>query len=30
MLLRRIARPLFASWFLSEGVDALRRPARPR
>ena len=24
---RRIARPLFASWFLSEGVDALRRPA---
>lgn len=27
MLLRRIARPLFASWFLSEGVDALRRPA---
>jgi len=27
MLLRRIARPLFASWFLAEGVDALRRPA---
>ncbi|MEN1976837.1 MULTISPECIES: DoxX family protein [unclassified Cellulomonas] len=27
MLLRRIARPLFASWFLSEGVDALRRPS---
>ncbi len=27
MLLRRIARPLFASWFLSQGVDALRRPA---
>lgn len=27
MLLRRIARPLFASWFLSEGTDALRRPA---
>jgi len=26
MLLRRIARPLFASWFLSEGVDALRHP----
>lgn len=27
MLLRRIARPLFASWFLSQGVDALRHPA---
>ncbi|GEL45118.1 hypothetical protein CHO01_02340 [Cellulomonas hominis] len=27
MLLRRIARPLFASWFLGEGVDALRHPA---
>jgi len=27
VLLRRIARPLFASWFLSEGVDALRSPA---
>ncbi|MFF1528444.1 DoxX family protein [Cellulomonas sp. NPDC058312] len=27
MLLRRIARPLFASWFLTQGVDALRRPA---
>ncbi|WP_444662531.1 DoxX family protein [Cellulomonas sp. CW35] len=27
MLLRRIARPLFASWFLTEGVDALRSPA---
>ncbi|GEL95479.1 DoxX family membrane protein [Cellulomonas composti] len=27
MLLRRIARPLFASWFVSEGLDALRRPA---
>ncbi|MBT0995429.1 DoxX family membrane protein [Cellulomonas sp. DKR-3] len=27
MLLRRIARPLFASWFVSEGMDALRRPA---
>lgn len=26
MLLRRIARPLFASWFLAEGVDALRHP----
>ncbi len=27
MLLRRIARPLFASWFVAEGVDALRHPA---
>ncbi len=27
MLLRRIARPMFASWFLTEGVDALRHPA---
>jgi uncharacterized membrane protein YphA (DoxX/SURF4 family) len=26
MLLRRIARPLFASWFVSEGWDAARRP----
>ena len=26
MLVRRIARPLFASWFVSEGLDALRRP----
>lgn len=26
MLLRRIARPLFASWFLSQGVDAVRHP----
>lgn len=26
MLLRRIARPLFASWFASEGIDVLRRP----
>jgi uncharacterized membrane protein YphA (DoxX/SURF4 family) len=26
MLLRRIARPLFASWFISEGWDAARRP----
>lgn len=26
MLVRRIARPLFAAWFLSEGLDALRRP----
>ncbi|CAM5791732.1 DoxX family membrane protein [Cellulomonas persica] len=27
MLLRRIARPLFATWFVSEGLDALRHPA---
>lgn len=27
MLLRRIARPLFASWFVAEGWDAVRRPA---
>ncbi len=27
MLLRRIARPLFASWFVSQGVDALRHPS---
>lgn len=27
MLVRRIARALFASWFLAEGLDALRRPA---
>ncbi len=26
MLLRRIARPLFASWFLTEGIDTVRRP----
>ncbi|HEX7806044.1 MAG TPA: DoxX family protein, partial [Cellulomonas sp.] len=26
MLLRHIARPLFASWFVSEGYDAARRP----
>lgn len=26
MLVRRIARPLFAAWFLSEGWDAFRRP----
>jgi uncharacterized membrane protein YphA (DoxX/SURF4 family) len=24
---RRIARPLFASWFVSEGIDVLRHPA---
>lgn len=28
MLLRRIARPLFASWFVAEGVDAVRHPVR--
>lgn len=27
MLLRRIARPLLASWFVTEGVDAVRSPA---
>lgn len=27
MLLRHIARPLFASWFVAEGLDALRHPA---
>ncbi|TQL01149.1 DoxX family membrane protein [Cellulomonas sp. SLBN-39] len=27
MLLRRVARPLFASWFLTQGLDALRHPA---
>jgi uncharacterized membrane protein YphA (DoxX/SURF4 family) len=27
VLLRLIARPLFASWFVAEGVDALRHPA---
>ncbi len=27
MLSRRIARPLLATWFLAEGVDAVRRPA---
>jgi len=26
VLLRRIARPLFASWFVSQGLDALRHP----
>ncbi|MCU1432194.1 MAG: DoxX family protein [Actinotalea sp.] len=26
MLTRRIARPLLAAWFVSEGLDALRRP----
>lgn len=28
VLLRPIARPLFASWFVVEGVDAVRHPAR--
>ena len=27
MLLRRTARPLLASWFLYDGIDAARRPA---
>ena len=27
MLVRRIARPLLATWFVGEGVDAVRRPA---
>ncbi|MBN9376137.1 MAG: DoxX family protein, partial [Cellulomonas sp.] len=27
MLLRPFARPLFASWFVAEGIDALRHPA---
>jgi uncharacterized membrane protein YphA (DoxX/SURF4 family) len=27
VLLRRIARPLFASWFVVEGVDAVRHPS---
>lgn len=26
MLVRRIARPLFATWFVTEGLDAVRRP----
>ncbi|WP_188037587.1 DoxX family membrane protein, partial [Actinotalea sp. JY-7885] len=26
MMVRRIARPLFAAWFVSEGLDAARRP----
>ena len=28
MLLRRIARPLLASWFVTEGLDAVRVPSR--
>ena len=27
MLLRRIARPLFTSWFVAEAVDAIRHPS---
>ena len=27
MLVRRIARPLFAAWFITEGLDAVRTPA---
>ncbi|HEY8718433.1 DoxX family protein [Pengzhenrongella sp.] len=27
MLLRRIARPLMSTWFVSEGLDAVRSPA---
>ncbi|WP_421732918.1 DoxX family protein [Cellulomonas sp.] len=27
MLLRRLARPLFASWFVTEGLDVVRHPA---
>ena len=27
MLLRKIARPMFATWFISEGLDAVRHPA---
>ena len=27
MLLRRVARPMFASWFRGEGLDAVRHPA---
>lgn len=27
MLVRRIARPMLAAWFVSEGAEALRRPA---
>ena len=26
MLLRRVARPLFASWFVVEAVDQIRHP----
>jgi uncharacterized membrane protein YphA (DoxX/SURF4 family) len=27
VLLRRVARPLFATWFVAEGVDVVRHPA---
>ncbi|WP_426594869.1 DoxX family protein [Cellulomonas sp. McL0617] len=27
MLLRRVARPLFASWFVAEGLDVVRHPS---
>jgi len=27
VLLRRIARPLFATWFITEGLDVVRHPA---
>lgn len=27
MLVRRVARPMFAAWFVVEGLDAARRPA---
>jgi hypothetical protein len=27
VLLRRLARPLFASWFVTEGLDVVRHPA---
>ncbi|WP_028048913.1 hypothetical protein [Cellulomonas sp. URHD0024] len=27
MLLRRVVRPLFASWFVSEGLDVVRHPS---
>lgn len=27
MLIRRIARPLLATWFVTEGIDAVRHPA---
>ena len=27
MLLRRVARPLFSSWFVSEGLDVVRHPS---
>ncbi|WP_187138358.1 DoxX family protein [Cellulomonas timonensis] len=27
MLLRKVARPMFATWFISEGLDAVRHPS---